>query len=567
MPDSTDPQKNQEQAPAQQGSSATEQSVQLDKINREFKEKAVAQKAAELGLPYVNIATTPINPDLLRIIPPETAKKGMIMPFYRIGKKIRVAIADPNNEFAKKAIEDLRAREFEININLTSEEGINKALKLFETDQYKVKKEIDTSLEEGKIKAFEQEIAQLKDLEAKLKTVPSEEGLYLINVGAIKTGASDIHYEPEEKDIKIRFRIDGLLHHILTIDKGTYTNIANQIKYFAKMKLNISNEPQDGRFSFNVNERKVDVRVSSLPTQYGETFVCRLLDSKRKAADFKEMGFEGPALNHIKQVLNLKHGMVLVTGPTGSGKSTTLYTLLEHFIKPELKIITLEDPIEYHLSGVSQSQINEKRGYDFANGLRAILRQDPDIVMLGEIRDLETAEVAAQAALTGHVLLSTLHTNSAIESIPRLINIGVPPFMVAPALDTVIGQRLVRRFCTKCAQEEVMSKSKREELERVLAIVNKIQPSLKLEIPEKLPRAVGCEECSHTGYKGRISIIEMLDIDNEIKGLILEKASSTKLIEAARRKGMLTMYEDGIIKVIRGITSITEVRRVTAMVT
>ncbi len=264
-------------------------------------------------------------------------------------------------------------------------------------------------------------------------------------------------------------------------------------------------------------------------------------------------------------MLKLKHGMILVTGPTGSGKTTTLYTLLEHFSSPENKVITLEDPIEYYLKGVSQSQINEKRGYNFASGLRAILRQDPDVVMLGEIRDLDTAEAAATAALTGHVLLSTLHTNSAIETIPRLINMGVPPFMVAPALDTIVAQRLLRKFCTNCAEEKTLSKAKKEELLSRLEIIMKIQPSLKLKIPKKLPVAKGCPLCSHTGYKGRVSVVEMLDVDTEMRRLILEKASSTNMIMAARKKGMLTMYEDGIIKVINGVTSLTEVHRVTAI--
>jgi type II secretory ATPase GspE/PulE/Tfp pilus assembly ATPase PilB-like protein len=239
--------------------------------------------------------------------------------------------------------------------------------------------------------------------------------------------------------------------------------------------------------------------------------------------------------------------------------------LLEKFNKPELKVITLEDPIEYHLKGISQSQINEKRGYDFANGLRAILRQDPDIVMIGEIRDAETAETAAQAALTGHVVLSTLHTNSAIESISRLINIGLPPFMVAPALDTVLAQRLVRRFCPACVTMKPIDKSEKDEMQRTLDFIIKTQPSLKIEIPEQIPFAPGCDICSHTGYKGRLNIIETLEIDTEMRDLILNKASSIKIVEAARRKGMLTMYEDGVVKAIQGLTSLAEVHRVTSI--
>ncbi len=560
-----------EEVPKQQTQSAAAEKEQaavdntMTKINREFKEQAAVRKAKELGLSYAEVSAMPINPDLLRLIPPEIARAALIMPFFKTGKKLRVAVADPANPETKKVIDQLKSVGFAINVNVASEDSLIEAMRLYESEQYKVKKAITTTLSEEKIKAYEEEIKQLKDLEVKIKTIPSEEALYLLNIGALKTGASDLHYEPQETSVRVRMRIDGLLHTIFEIDKGVFTNIGNQIKYQCKMKLNIANEPQDGRFSFTVNDRKVDVRVSTLPTEYGETFVCRLLDSGKQVLDFKEMGFDGASLNYMEHLLSLKHGMILITGPTGSGKTTTLYTLLDKFNKPEIKIITLEDPIEYHMANISQSQVNEKRGYDFAGGLRAILRQDPDVVMLGEIRDNETAETAAQAALTGHVLLSTLHTNSAIEAIPRLVNIGLPPFMVAPALDTVVAQRLVRRFCPKCSELKPIEASVLEELKRSLEFIKKVRPSLKLEIPEKLPQAAGCDICSHTGYKGRICVVEILCVDTEMRDLILNNSSSIKMIEAARRKGMLTMREDGILKVIQGLTSLAEVHRVTAL--
>lgn len=537
----------------------------MDKINRDFRERAAVQKAKELGLGYVNVGATPINPDLLHLIPKDIAKAALILPFFRLGKKLRIAVADPNNPETIKVIDQLKSVGYAININLATDASLLEAMRLYESEQYKIKKEITTTLSEEKIKAYEQEIKQLKDLQEKIKTITSEEAIYLINVGALKTGASDIHYEPEETVVRVRFRIDGLLHDIFNIEKSLFTNLANQIKYQCKMKLNINNEAQDGRYFFVVNNRKVDLRVSVLPTEYGETFVCRLLDSERHVSDFADLGFWGANLNHAQSLLKLKHGMILITGPTGSGKTTTLYTMLEKFNSPELKVITLEDPIEYHLKGISQSQINEKRGYDFANGLRAILRQDPDIVMIGEIRDLETAETAAQAALTGHVLLSTLHTNSAIETIPRLINIGLPPFMVAPSLHTVIAQRLVRKFCPACKTMKPIDKSELDEMQRTLDFIKKTQPSLQLEIPAEVPTAPGCDICSHTGYKGRINIIEMLEINTEIRDLILNEASSVKIVEAARRMGMLTMYEDGVVKAIQGLTSLSEVHRVTAI--
>ncbi|MFO0780938.1 MAG: ATPase, T2SS/T4P/T4SS family [Candidatus Gracilibacteria bacterium] len=539
----------------------------LEKINRGFKERATIEKARQLNMQYINISVTPINPDLLKLLTPETVKTALIMPFFKIGKKVRIAVADPQNAVTKAALQELINKGYELNINLASDDGILDASKLYESEQYKVKKVMDTRLSEDKIKAYEQEIKQLEDLKNRLPNISSEEAVYLVSVGALKTGASDMHMEPEEKSTRLRFRIDGVLHKIFDIEKGVYTNIVNQIKYQCKMKLNINNEPQDGRYSFTVNERKVDVRVSILPTEFGETIVCRLLDSGRKIVEFEEMGFWGENLQHIEHLTKISHGMILITGPTGSGKTTTLYTMLDKFNKPESKVITLEDPIEYHLAGISQSQINEKRGYDFAGGLRSILRQDPDVVMLGEIRDLQTAETAAQAALTGHVLLSTLHTNSAIESIPRLINIGLPPFMVAPSLNTIIAQRLVRRICPACQKIEAVPKAEFDELTNMVEMIKKIRPSLSdLTVPTELPKAPGGEVCSHTGYKGRVCVVEVVNIDFEMRDLILNKASSTKLIEAARRKGMLTMREDGVLKVLKGLTTLEEVHRVTAIV-
>lgn len=538
----------------------------LEKINRGFMERTAIDKARQSNMEYINIAAAPINPDLLKLIPPETVKSALLMPFFKTGKKLRVAVADPQNPATKAVLQALITNGYELNINLATDVGILEAAKLYESAQYKVKKVIETGLSEEKIKAYEQEIKQLSELKAKLPSISSEEAVYLISVGGLKTGASDIHFEPEEKIVRVRFRIDGVLHTIFEMDKGVYNNIVNQIKYQCKMKLNINNEPQDGRYNFMVNERKVDVRVSDLPTEFGETFVCRLLDSGKKLAEFEEMGFWGENLQHMEHLTHISHGMILITGPTGSGKTSTLYSMLSKFNKPESKVITLEDPIEYHLPGISQSQINEKRGYDFAGGLRAILRQDPDVVMIGEIRDLETAETAAQAALTGHVLLSTLHTNSAIESIPRLINIGLPPFMVAPALNTIIAQRLVRRICPACQKMEPLSVTEADELSKMIEVIKKIRPSLTdLTVPTELPKAPGCDVCSHTGYKDRISVVEMLNVDFEIRDLILNKASTTKMIEAARRKGMLTMREDGVLKVLKGITTLEEVHRVTAI--
>ena len=537
----------------------------LKSIDRDYIEQAILEKAKKLGISYINIAKSPINPDLLRILKPDTAKKAMMMPFFRIGKRLRIAVVDPENPETKRVIEELKKQKYLLNINLASKEGLEETLRLYESDQYKVKKELKTTYTEKNVKAYEKELVNLSELKDKVESVTSEEGLQLINMGAMKTGASDIHFEPQAKSVRVRFRIDGVLHKVFELDSGTYKNLANQIKYLAKMKLNINNVPQDGRFSFDLNKRKIDVRVSDIPTQFGESFVFRLLDSEKGLLSYEDMGFKNDYLKKMQNLTNLSHGMILCTGPTGAGKTSTLYTVLDQFNSPESKVITLEDPIEYNLPGVSQSQINEKRGYNFADGLKSVLRQDPDVVMIGEIRDIDTAETASQAALTGHVVLSTLHTNSAVETIPRLINMGLPPFMVAPSIHTIIAQRLVRRVCDHCKVMRSIPEAKLKDIQKTVETINKVRPDLKIKIPDKLPQPAGCDKCSHTGYSGRIAIHEIINLDYEIRDMILKEESSNNILLAARRKGLLTMREDGILKVLEGITTLEEVFRVTGI--
>lgn len=535
----------------------------MSNINREFQEKSALKQAESLNLPYVNIGKTPLNPDFLKLIAIETATKARIIPFFRTGKKVRVAVQDINNPDTKAAIKALEEKGYEININLASSSGIDDALDVYtQTQKYK-KIEIIETVEEKSIKTYEKEIAGLKELSAKLDTVTAEEGLNLLDVGAIKTGASDVHYEPSEKIVNVRFRIDGVLHNVFEIKTDTYRRISNQLKYSSHMQLNVTSIPQDGRYDFKFNEQRIAVRVSSIPTPYAESFVCRYLPSEEIALSFEDLGFQNLALVKLKKVCDMSHGMVLVTGPTGSGKTTTLYSILGKMNTPEAKIITLEDPVEYNLHGITQSQIDEKRGYDFAKGLRAILRQDPDIVMLGEIRDLETAQTAAQAALTGHVVLSTLHTNSAIETIPRLVNMGLPPFMMGPSLNTIVAQRLVRKVCQKCFTMEPLSDSAKKEFTTIMTNLKAVNPGAAVEAPDKVATAHGCDACSQTGYKGRLVICEVITLNNTLKDLILNKASLVDMIAVARKDGMTTMKEDGFIKVAQGLTTLEEVYRVT----
>ena len=532
-------------------------------INRDFEERAVMERAQKMGMNYVNIAKVSINPDYLKVIPVEEARTAKVIPFFKVGKKVRLALVHPTHEETQTIIKRLKSEGYAININLASEDGMEEALHAYDNQQVAVPIVAENIIEESTIESYQKEIQGLSELRSKIQEVTAEEALNFINVGAVKTGASDIHYQPEEKRVILRFRIDGVLQQVLEVDKNTYSYISNQLKYKSGMKLNITNIPQDGRYFFKVNDRKIDVRVSSIPTEYGESFVCRLLDSKKKQLEFTDMGFEGRNLQILNDSLNIDNGMILVTGPTGSGKTTTLYSLLSKFNSPDNKIITLEDPIEYHLENITQSQINDKRGYTFSGGLRAILRQDPDIVMIGEIRDRDTAETAAQASLTGHILLSTLHTNSAVETVPRLLNIGLQPFMIAPSLHTVIAQRLIRKVCHFCVEQKPLNEAEKKLLDAAVKEITNISPHLNVNMPVTLPHGQGCDKCSNTGYLGQISIAEMFVTDDTFKEKILAGESTGELFKHLRSRGMLTMGEDGILKVLAGVTTIEEVQRVT----
>ena len=534
------------------GSSEGTAMDQVSQVNREFLEKSVLKEARVKNMPYIDIERTPLNPDFIKVLDLETAKKAKMIPFLKASKNLRIAVSNPEDEETKKVLQNLKDNGFMVDLSLASEVGIEEAFKLYDATQKYKKIELVQSVEEKSIQTYEKEITALKDLPVKLATIPAEEALNLLDVAALKTKASDIHYEPSEVETVVRFRIDGVLHVVFNLPTDTYHRISNQIKFRSGMQLNINAIPQDGRYVFTFNERKIAVRVASIPTPYGESFVCRYLPSDVKALTLEELGFQGQALKTLQDCTKISQGMVLVTGPTGSGKSTTLYSMLNLMNSPEKKTITLEDPVEYYIRGVVQSQISEKAGYSFADGLRSILRNDPNIVMLGEIRDVETAKTASQAALTGHVLLSTLHTNSALESIPRLVNMGLAPFMVAPALNTVVAQRLVRKVCPKCSTLDATSESEKKEFDNE-----------KIPVPEKIPHAHGCDECSSTGYLGRLVIAEAITIDEEMKNLILKDAGLTEIETLAFKKGMIKMKQDGLTKVAQGLTTMEEVFRTT----
>jgi len=399
-----------------------------------------------------------------------------------------------------------------------------------------------------------QNIFEFKEkIESSLKKNVTEL-LEIILAGSINLEASDIHLEPEEDCAKLRVRIDGVLQDVLFLEKKIYLSLVSRIKLLSKLKLNVSDRPQDGRFSIICEKTSIEIRVSALPAEYGEAIVMRILNPK-SLIDIEALGLRKDLAKTFNKEIKKPNGMIVVTGPTGSGKTTTLYAILKKLNNPELKIITIEDPIEYHLEGISQTQVDPKKRYDFASGLRSIMRQDPDVILVGEIRDFETAKIALQAALTGHLVLSTLHTNDAAGTIARLQALGEKPANIAPAINMAIAQRLVRKICRKCAK---FKKPSPEELKKIKKVLKKVPKNFKIAEPK------GCKLCNNTGYKERIGIFEFFLVDDEMERFILTSPSIAALRKKAIKRGMTTMRQDGFIKVLEGITTIKEVERVTA---
>ncbi len=412
---------------------------------------------------------------------------------------------------------------------------------------------------------IKKEVKTLIDFKKKIEegfNKETTEFLENISAGGVALGVSDIHIEPEKERAKIRIRIDGLLQDVLFLPQKLYSSLLSRIKLLSEIKLNITNHPQDGRFSLIFGEAPIEIRVSTLPAEHGESIVMRILNPKN-LVDLSELGLRKDLLKTFEKEILKPNGMIIVTGPTGCGKTTTLYAFLKIIQKPEIKIITIEDPIEYHLKGVSQTQVTPENGYVFSTGLKSIMRQDPDVILVGEIRDLETAQTALQASLTGHLVLTTLHTNDAAGTVARLTDLGASPSSIAPAINMAVAQRLVRKICKKCAKLSLASPENFQKIKKSLASLPK-----EIKIPPfkkglKIPEIKGCKFCNFTGYQGRIGVFEAFLVNDEMEKFILTFPSIAALRELAVKKGMVTMYQDGLIKVLEGITTVEEVERVT----
>jgi len=399
-----------------------------------------------------------------------------------------------------------------------------------------------------------QPIKNILELKAKIAQSTSQKTsdvLDIILAGAVCLESSDLHIEPEKERIKIRVRIDGVLQEVTVIDKKLYQALLSRIKLLAKLKLNISHQPQDGRFSLLFPEElAVEVRVSSLPAEHGEALVLRILNPKT-LVEMEKLGLKNDLLALLKKEIKKPNGMIIVTGPTGSGKTTTLYALMKKIQKPEIKIITIEDPIEYHLEGISQTQV--KKGYDFASGLKSVMRQDPDVILVGEVRDLETVQTAIQAALTGHLVFTTLHTNDGAGTVARLIALGAEPSNIGPAVNLIIAQRLLRRICPKCS---ALREPTAQELREIKKEIKDVPANVKI------PEVKGCKNCNSTGYRGRIGIFEIMLIDDEMENFIVTKPSIAALKAMAVKRGMVPLKQDAILKVLKAMTTLAEVERI-----
>ncbi len=531
------------------------------------KETEAKTRAEALNLSYINLSKLALLPEAISVIPEEQAKKIKAVCFDKEDDNLKIAVVDPENPELQKVIAKLEEEDYKIKLYLISPHSFDHAVYFYKTVPKIKEVKLGVSITEADLEKFKGQFKDLPSLAKKIRKISTTDLITFIIATAIESRASDIHIEAEEKGIMVRYRIDGILHEVVDLPKEVWKKIDSRIKLIARLKINITNKPQDGGFTIQLTKDKVDVRVSVIPTNYGESIVMRLLMSSATAIQFDNLGLRGKAYADLDREIKKPNGMLITTGPTGSGKTTTLYAILNRLNNPETKIITLEDPIEYKLEGINQSQVKTDKGYTFAKGLRSILRQDPDVIMVGEIRDLDTAETAINAALTGHLVISTLHTNSAAATIPRFLSMEVKPFLLAPALNAMIGQRLVRRICEDCKEEaEVDNRT----MSKIIETLSKLTPESgeRTRIKDinnlKFYKGKGCDKCQGFGYKGRIGIYEIMIMTPEIEKMILSgKVSEYQMQEMAVKNGMVTMFQDGLLKAIDGITTVEEVFRVT----
>jgi len=536
----------------------------LSGLRHKSEEEQAAALAGDLNIPYIDTNLIPISDEVVTTLPEELARKYNVAIIQKMNDRVTIVSTDPTVQAIKEFIAKIqKENDWDITFFIVSQYNLNKVWEKYKriifTD---ILAQMSVNLTGEDLKKFDEYLKDLVTLKEKIKELPITQVLGVIMGGAFKLGASDVHIEPREHDIRVRYRIDGVLHDIVILPINVYKSIVSRIKMMASMKLNIRDVAQDGAFEINIDDRKISVRTSIIPENYGESIVMRLLDPLTAQVTLESLGIRGLAYEKVQKLITAPNGMLLTTGPTGSGKTTTLYSITNKLNDPETKIITIEDPIEYEIKGLTQTQVDNSRGYSFASGLRSIVRQDPDVILVGEIRDEETADIAVNSALTGHLVLSTVHTNSAVATIPRLVELNVKPSLIGPAVNAIIGQRLVRKLC-ECKEEYVPAAESIFSIKKILSIIS---PKAKLDIPKDinvLYRPKGCPKCNNIGYKGRIGIFEVFTLNEEIEKLVINLSGESDLSFAALEAGMVTMLQDGLLKAVEGITSVEEVKRVT----
>jgi type IV pilus assembly protein PilB len=534
-------------------------------VDDELLTHAIAQVS---GVPYVNLTNTLVDQSILSLLPEDIAERFMAVPLAEVQNRLAVAMIDANNV---QAVDYLANRiQRPLKVFMASEGGVRHILSQYKTDLSDVDKAAEVSQEEASAE-------EASDVKTIVQDSPISQALSKILEYAIKSRASDVHVEPMEKALKIRVRVDGVLREIMQLPKSIEPALVSRVKILSNLKIDEHRTPQDGQFAVKIAGKEVDLRIAISPVVWGEQIVIRLLDKSGNTFDLEQMGYAGRALRVIRHGVKRPNGMILTSGPTGSGKSTSLYALIKEIKDDSVNIVTLEDPVEYKMEGVNQIQVNSEVGLTFASGLRSILRQDPDVVMVGEIRDAETAALGVQAALTGHLVFSTLHTNSAAGVLPRLLDMKIEPFLIASTVNTIIGQRLVRRVGTK--RETYQSNP--IETQNILATVGHLLPKTKEEVARvsadlgykdlplagqsayTLVRGIDTPQ-QPNGYSGRAGIYEVMDVNQDIQNLIINHATSNEIQQTAVSQGMITMRQDGYLKALTGITTLEEVNRVTS---
>lgn len=539
----------------------TAQNTKLAELHRKEEEELIRMLSGKYGHQYINLRGVTINSDALRLIDESKAHTAEIALFEKINKRVRAAIRNPNNKETKDALAELERRGFEVEVFMVSTASLEHAWARYEDiKRASASQKGVLDIEADAVAGFATTITNVGDIATGMTAVTKtkhartvSETLEVILGGALALRASDIHIEPEQTDVRLRLRIDGALMDVTDISRDIYELLRSRLKLLSGLKLNITNRAQDGRFTINIGDRDLEIRSSVIPGAYGESVVMRILDPSTIGLTMEDLGINNMLFSVLEEELKRLTGMIITTGPTGSGKTTSLYAFLRKIHRPEKKVVTLEDPIEYHLEGIVQTQITDD--YDFATGLRAILRQDPDVIMVGEIRDRDVAETAIHAALTGHIVFSTLHTNSAAATFARLLDLGVDARSIGSAVNLIIAQRLTRRLCPHCKQPREATE---KETELIRSFLDGSPNAPDLSKPFTVHDAVGCEQCGGTGYRGRIGIYEGIIVDSAVASAVIDDTREDNILAAAAPQRIPNLQQDGLTKVLAGLTSLAE---------